>query len=59
MIPVLYPAVPLGSIDLQVLTIIRPETLVRWHRAGFGCYWVGIGRRGRPQIEAELRALIR
>ena len=24
---------------LQVLTIIRPETLVRWHRAGFCCYW--------------------
>ena len=23
---------------LQVLTIIRPETLVRWHRAGFRCY---------------------
>src|SRR5260221_3579 len=24
---------------LQVLTIIRPETLVRWHGAGFRCYW--------------------
>ena len=24
---------------LQVLTIIRPETLVRWHRAGFRHYW--------------------
>jgi hypothetical protein len=24
---------------LQVLTIVRPETLVRWHRAGFRCYW--------------------
>jgi hypothetical protein len=24
---------------LTVLTIIRPETLVRWHRAGFRCYW--------------------
>ena len=23
---------------LQVLTIIRPEPLVRWHRAGFQCY---------------------
>jgi hypothetical protein len=22
-----------------VLTVIRPETLVRWHRAGFRCYW--------------------
>ena len=24
---------------LQVLTIVRPETLVHWHRAGFRCYW--------------------
>jgi hypothetical protein len=24
---------------LQVLTVIRPETLVRWHRVGFRCYW--------------------
>jgi len=46
---------------LRVLTIIRPETLVRWHRAGFRCYWCWkSGRRGgRPQIETELRVLIR
>src|SRR5580704_3327493 len=46
---------------LEVLTIIRPETLVRWHRAGFRYYWrlKSLGRGGRPQIETELRALIR
>ena len=46
---------------LQVLTIIRPETLVRWHGAGFRRYWRWKSRRvgGRPQIEAELRVLIR
>jgi transposase InsO family protein len=46
---------------LQVLTIIRPETLVRWHRAGFRCYWRWKSRPlgGRPQIETELRVLIR
>jgi transposase InsO family protein len=46
---------------LQVLTIIQPETLVRWHRAGFGSYWRWKSHRrgGRPPIEAELRALIR
>jgi transposase InsO family protein len=46
---------------LKVLTIIRPETLVRWHRTGFRCYWRWKSRRrgGRPPIEAELRALIR
>jgi hypothetical protein len=46
---------------LQVLTIIRPETLVRWHRASFRCYWRWKSRPlgGRPQIDTELRALIR
>src|ERR1700682_5834150 len=46
---------------LQVLTIIRPETLIRWHRAGFRSYWRWKSRSlgGRPQIETDLRALIR
>src|ERR1035437_7348385 len=46
---------------LKVVTIIEPETLVRWHRAGFRRYWrwKSRSRRGRPQIEIELRALIR
>src|SRR6266403_4020097 len=46
---------------LQVLTIIRPETLVRWHRAGFRRYWRWKSQRrgGRPQIDADLRGLIR
>jgi transposase InsO family protein len=46
---------------LPVLMIIRPETLVRWHRAGFRRYWRWKSRRqgGRPPIKAELRALIR
>src|SRR3984957_4277267 len=44
---------------LQVLTIIRPETLVRWH--GFRCYWrcKSLPLGGRPQIDTELRVLIR
>src|SRR5450759_4255823 len=46
---------------LQFLTIILPETLVRWHRAGFRCYWRWKSRPlgGRPQIKTDLRALIR
>jgi transposase InsO family protein len=46
---------------LQVLTIIRPATLVRWHRLGFRCYWrwKSRPRGGRPQIEMDLRGLIR
>ena len=46
---------------LQVLTITRPETLIRWHRSGFCCYWRWKSgpSGGRPPIEARLRALIR
>src|ERR1700687_3013332 len=46
---------------LKAITIIRPETLVRWHRAGFRKYWRWKSRSlgGRPQIESDLRALIR
>src|SRR5258707_6975837 len=46
---------------LGAITIIRPETLVRWHRAGFRRYWRWKSRSlgGRPQVEADLRALIR
>ena len=46
---------------LQVVTVVQPETLVRWHRAGFRLYWrwKSRSRGGRPQIETDLRALIR
>ena len=46
---------------LKTITIIRPETLVRWRRAGFRRYWRWKSRSlgGRPQISADLRALIR
>src|SRR3989475_10889208 len=46
---------------LKAITIIRPATIVRWHRAGFRRYWrwKSRSRGGRPPIHAELRALIR
>jgi transposase InsO family protein len=46
---------------LKVVTIVEPETLVRWHRIGFRRYWCwkSSSRGGRPQINMELRALIR
>jgi len=42
------------------MLIIRPETLIRWHRAGFRGYWRWKSRSlgGRPPIGTELRALI-
>src|ERR1035437_8896168 len=50
-----YPSV------LQFLTIVRPETLVRWHRAAFRRYWRWKSRfaGGGPQIKTDLRALFR
>ena len=39
---------------LQVLTIIQPETRVRWHRAGFRCYW-----RWKSRPRAPLISLVR
>jgi hypothetical protein len=46
---------------LRVLAIVQPETVIRWHRAGFRCYWrwKSRSRGGRPLIASDLRALIR
>ena len=46
---------------LEAIMIIRPEALVRWHRAGFRSYWrwKSGSQGGRPKIDADLRALIR
>jgi putative transposase len=43
------------------LQVVRPETVVRWHRQGFRRYWAWKSRhrRGRPAIGRELRDLIR
>ena len=45
---------------LKAITLIRPETIVRWHRAGFRRYWRWKSRSlgGRPPIDADLQALI-
>ena len=43
------------------LVIVKPETVVGWHRKGFRLYWRSISKRvpGRPPISPELRDLIR
>src|SRR5438309_10011564 len=45
---------------LGAIAIVRPETIVRWHRAGFRAYWRWRSRNrvGRPKVSIELRALI-
>jgi hypothetical protein len=46
---------------LNAAVIVRPDTIVRWHRMGFRLYWGGKSRSraGRPQIPVEVRSLIR
>jgi transposase InsO family protein len=46
---------------LDAITIVRPGTIVRWHRMGFAAYWRWKSRRlgGRPEIDTEVRNLIR
>src|SRR6266481_9499030 len=52
----LYRLVP-GILD----ALARPETVVRWHRAGFRSFWRWKSRRrgGRPRVPLEIRQLIR
>ena len=46
---------------LSVIQIVKPETVIRWHRRGFQAYWRWKSRPsvGRPPIDAEIRDLIR
>src|ERR1700730_12712883 len=43
------------------LAIVRPETVIRWHRAGFRSYWRWKSKHlcGRPAVTVEIRQLIR
>jgi hypothetical protein len=44
----------------RLLTVVKPDTLIRWHRTGFRLYWRRKSKpRGRPRIPAELRKLIK
>ena len=46
----------------RALMIVRPETVIAWHRKGFRLYWTWKSRRGksgRPPASVEVRALIR
>ncbi len=45
----------------NALIIVKPQTVIGWHRKGFKLYWTRKSRHrgGRPPIDAELRTLIR
>src|SRR5512132_1387247 len=56
-----FPQIAWRGFDCGCWRNIMTKTLVRWHRAGFRCYWRWKSRpqAGRPQIETDRRALIR
>src|SRR6266851_964410 len=46
----------------EALQVVRPETVIRWHRLGFRAFWTWksrCGRTGRPPIGSELADLVR
>src|ERR1700758_2071557 len=46
---------------LSALAIVKPETVIRWHRAGFRVFWrwKSRSRGGRPKVPLEIRQLVR
>ncbi len=51
----LYPSI------LDAITIVKPDTVIRWHQRGFRADWRWKSRRrgGRPKINREIRDLVR
>jgi hypothetical protein len=45
---------------LNAITVVKPETVIRWHRRSFRAYWRWKSRRygGRPRIDREIRKCI-
>jgi putative transposase len=43
----------------DALVVVRPETMIRWHRAGWRLLWRLKSRPGRPAIPKQVQALIR
>src|SRR4030095_4405898 len=50
----------LWKIWQEVLIIVKPETVIKWHRQGFRLYWRCKSKApvGRPKIDKEIRELI-
>jgi hypothetical protein len=49
-----------GSFNWRgAVVIVRPSTIIRWHRLGWRVFWRWKSRAGRPRIPVELRQLIR
>jgi len=44
---------------LDAMVLVKPATVVQWHRQGFRLFWRWRSRSGRPSVDREIRALIR
>jgi len=44
---------------LNSIVLVKPATIVQWHRQGFRLFWGWRSRSGRPPVNRELRKLIR
>src|ERR1700730_10547339 len=44
---------------LEVMVLVKPATVIQWHRQGFRRYWRWRSRSGRPSLDCEVRDLIR
>jgi transposase InsO family protein len=44
---------------LKVIVVVKPATVIQWHRKGFRLYWRWRSKSGRPAINSEVRELIR
>jgi len=51
-----------NPLDNNALIIVKPETVVRWHRTGFRLYWQfrsRIAGLGRPRIPADVYEMVK
>src|ERR1700738_4738420 len=46
-------------IDRLLMVLVKPATVIKWHRHGFRRYWRWRSRSGRPSVDREVRKLIR
>jgi len=44
---------------LEAMVLVKPTTVIKWHRQGFRLFWRWRSRSGRPSVEREIRDLIR
>ena len=44
---------------LDTMVLVKPATVVQWHRQGYRFFWRRLSRSGRPSVNREVRDLIR